>query len=621
MRITIVLFTVFLLTIPCYSATIYVDQGAIGTGSSWADAYGSFQDALDAAAYGDNIYVAQGTYYPDPNGLADPRQASFQMTDGVTIYGGFPSGEDTFENRDPSQYQTILSGDLLGNDNPATQPQGLLDDPSRADNCYHVFYHPEGLALDLNAVLDGFMITAGNADGISPHYCGGGMYNSYGSPTVTNCIFTGNSARFGGGGIYNDNSSPTVISCTFTGNSAGDGGGISNWRQSSPAVSNCTFSGDSADYGSGMANYFYSSPTIDDSAFSDNTADGGAGIFNYFYSSPIVNNCTLDSNSADYGGAIANYVYSDPTLTVCTSSSNSADGGGGIANFRSSPTVNDSEFSENTANSEGGAMLNDYSSPTLTRCTFSTNSTDLTDGTGGAICNKNNSPTVTNCTFSGNSANQGGAMTNWQSSPTVTNCILWNNSAASGNEIAIGESSVINVKYCDVEGGLNAIDDDLEGNTINWGNSTIDTDPLFVDAFGGDYHLRSEGWRWDITVNQWTWDAVTSPCIDAGNPGSPLAAEPMTLNVDPLNRFGQNLRINMGAHGGTARAAMPIYGWALLADLTNDGTVNLEDFAAQTSDWQNTDNQQSGDLNRTGTVNLNDVLLMANDWLVTTVWH
>ncbi len=78
-------------------------------------------------------------------------------------------------------------------------------------NRYHVFYHDNyynGLALDNTAVLDGFTITGGNANG-SDNYngadlCdGGGMYNYGCSPTVTNCTFSGNSATGYGGGMEN----------------------------------------------------------------------------------------------------------------------------------------------------------------------------------------------------------------------------------------------------------------------------------------------------------------------------------------------------------------------------------------------------------------------------------
>jgi hypothetical protein len=137
----------------------------------------------------------------------------------------------------------------------------------------------------------------------------------------------------------------------------------------------------------------------------------------------------------------------------------------------------------------------------------------------------------------------------------------------------------------------------------------------------GDYHLKSEGWRWNADASQWDWDEVTSRCIDAGNPGSPLADEPITLDVDPLNRLGRNLRINMGAYGGTAEASMPPYDWALLADLTNDGTVDFDDLMHWTQDWPATGSELPADLDRNGRVDGFDFALFALDWLLETSWH
>ncbi len=56
---------------------------------------------------------------------------------------------------------------------------------------------------------------------------------------------------------------------------------------------------------------------------------------------------------------------------------------------------------------------------------------------------------------------------------------------------------------------------------------------------------------------------------------------------------------------------MPPYDWTLLADLTNDGIVNLEDFAGQAMNWQESESEQPGDLNRDGTVDINDLAMFA----------
>ncbi|MBA7600379.1 hypothetical protein ES703_07429 [subsurface metagenome] len=131
--------------------------------------------------------------------------------------------------------------------------------------------------------------------------------------------------------------------------------------------------------------------------------------------------------------------------------------------------------------------------------------------------------------------------------------------------------------------------------------------------------MKSEGWRWDAQRKVWTWDEVTSRCIDAGNPGSPLADEPLTLDVDPLNRWGENIRINMGAYGGTAEASMPPYDWALLSDMTNDGTVNSSDLGVFVSYWLDSGECIPSDLNRNQSVNFLDYAVFAQQWLDTLV--
>jgi hypothetical protein len=112
-----------------------------------------------------------------------------------------------------------------------------------------------------NTILKGFTITGGNASGGWPDSYGGGMFNWVSSPTVTNCIFTGNSAD-SGGGMYNTGSSPAVTDCKFTGYLTSGNGGVMFNVQSIPTVTNCTFSGNEAgNYGGGMFNDS-SSPTV-----------------------------------------------------------------------------------------------------------------------------------------------------------------------------------------------------------------------------------------------------------------------------------------------------------------------------------------------------------------------
>jgi predicted outer membrane repeat protein len=207
---------------------------------------------------------------------------------------------------------------------------------------------------------------------------------------------------------------------------------------------------------------------------------------------------------------------------------------------------------------------------------------------------------------------------------TIENCIIYNNF---GSQLAVTNGNTVNISYSNVQDGPAGVAGD--GN-VEWGPGNIDTDPCFVrlgywvidDAtlIEGDYHLKSEGWCWNTEGKSWTYDFVTSRCADAGKPGSPLRDELLSVPRDPNNVWGVNLRINMGAYGGTSQASIPPHDWALLADLNNDGTVNFVDFAYQTQDWLTTAPEQPGDVNRDGVLNTMDLALLAEDWLKVTVW-
>ena len=151
----------------------YAKPGGTGDCSSWANAC-ELQTALTGATSGDEIWVAAGTYKPT---AGTDRTATFQLKDGVALYGGFAGTETARSQRDPAVNITTLSGDI-----------GISDDNS--DNLYHVVTGEDG------ATIDGFTITAGNANsGNCPgkDCYGGGMYNSTSSPAVTNVVFNGNS--------------------------------------------------------------------------------------------------------------------------------------------------------------------------------------------------------------------------------------------------------------------------------------------------------------------------------------------------------------------------------------------------------------------------------------------
>jgi probable HAF family extracellular repeat protein/predicted outer membrane repeat protein len=504
----------FLMT-PIPPKVIYVDDDATGAndGSSWADAFNHLQDALAAAWSGDEICVAEGIYTPDsnsanPNGSGD-RTATFQLINGVTIKGGYAgTGTPDPNTRNIDFYETILSGDLDRNDVDVNDPADLLNEPTRAENSYHVV---TGSGTDETAVLDGFTITGGNADEYGYpfyHKHGGGMYNTSSKLTITNCTFINNAAGDYGGGIYS--------------------------RSGKPALANCTFKGNSAEFfGGGLYCQGLSSPILTDCNFSQNSTGWSGGGMSVCNSSPIMTNCVFIRNSARWGGAMDN-ISSMPKLLNCTFSGNSAENsGGGMYNNCSKPNITKCIFNGNMAGN-GGGMHNWGSSVTLTNCILSGNSAIFY---GGAIHSEGGGPTpswpvtggslaIINCAFAGNLAANGNAVVcdssaqEYPSDVDFTNCILFDG----GDEIWNNDVSTITITYSNVRN--------------NWsGEGNIDADPCFVqpgywDVDGvwidGDYHLMHD-----------------SPCIDAGDPN--YIAEPNETDLDGSPRVIGG-RIDMGAY-------------------------------------------------------------------------
>ncbi len=206
-------------------AVIYVDAGAVGAadGSSWADAFVHLQEALTVAEAGDEVRVAEGVYRPDQGAGQGPgyRGATFALLDGVALRGGFAGvGTANPDARDIAQYETVLSGDLAGDDVPVVNPHDLLTEPTRAENSPRVV--SAGLC-SRSAVLDGFTIASAYAPDRRVDN-GAGLYLSGGDapccPSIRNCTFRGHA----GGAVYAWNASPELIDCVFEHNAARYGG-------------------------------------------------------------------------------------------------------------------------------------------------------------------------------------------------------------------------------------------------------------------------------------------------------------------------------------------------------------------------------------------------------------
>jgi predicted outer membrane repeat protein len=259
--------------------------GGANDGTSWADAFNRLEEALVAAAEGDRIWVAQGTYVADAG--SGERQRAFGMRSGVEVLGGFNGTELTVEERDAVMHETILSGDI-----------GLRG--SAGDNSLHVV---DASGVAETCVLDGFIIEDGRADGDGPNGgTGAGVLCLKGNPTIIRCVFRRNSA-VRGGAIYMQDSIPTLVACMFTENSASDGGGAIRAITSAPAIIDTTFHGNSAGTtGGALLNTAASDTRMVQCVFSGNSAAGGGAIANALGSHLSINHCTIAYNTATGGG-------------------------------------------------------------------------------------------------------------------------------------------------------------------------------------------------------------------------------------------------------------------------------------------------------------------------------
>ena len=314
-----------------YAGVYHVKETGSGTQDcqSWDNAC-KLQNALVTTKSGDEIWVMAGIHTP-----GTLRTDSFNLKDGVALYGGFDGTETARDQRDPASNVTTLSGDLNGDDDGFT---------NNDENSYHVV---TGSGTTSTAILDGFTISGGNANGTSPSNFGGGMYNNAGQPTITNVTFSGNSAASNGGGMFNTLGSHSILTeVTFSGNIAGNGGGMANYDNSHPTLTNVTFTDNQAlgNRGGGMYNYLtYGGPTLTNVTFSNNSAAVyGGGMSNGTTSNAVLTNVTFSDNSAGtQGGAIFN-ASSTPSVRNTNLWGNTAPDSAQIYNSTSTPVVSDS---------------------------------------------------------------------------------------------------------------------------------------------------------------------------------------------------------------------------------------------------------------------------------------
>ncbi len=296
---------------PSCPRVLYVDRDATERpfdGTSWCSAFTTVQDALYGALPGDEIRVANGVYTPDRGYGREVgrRGETHRLVGGTTVLGGFAGcGSPDPDARDIITYESVLSGDLAGNDT------GGLSDQSRNENSYRVVTAGLFFAGVLPAVvLDGFTIRGGEGYRI-------------GSPPT--------SSGEGGGLICLTDEGVTVRNCTFIENQSGDGGAIYYWGDSM-TLENCQFINNRADAsGGGIYCGSYHDISLSHCVFRGNSARGGGGFFT-FRGHPVLVDCLFEGNFAagdGGGGVLVEGGWTD--LTNCTFVGNhSGSAGGGL---------------------------------------------------------------------------------------------------------------------------------------------------------------------------------------------------------------------------------------------------------------------------------------------------
>ena len=510
MKVKTILMPLFVLALTMISqigfAQIYfVNHAATGAnnGANWTDAYTDLQSALGIATAGTEIWVAKGTYYPttcSPCSAGD-RNISFEIPDGVKLFGGFDGTESAQADRNWVANLTVLSGDIN-------------QDGAPTENSYSVVY---SFRVSLSTIVDGFTIRDGCSDlvsGAGRTAEGGGWYNdgsagNASSPMVRNVRFVFNKAKRGGGmfnaGGFAGEASPIYQHVEFINNSSsGDGGGC---------VNDGNFDGES-------------SPQFYSCQFIDNTSNGaGAGMFN---------------NGAGIKDTLGNILYSgnsNPFITNCVFKNNTgftSNGiGGAMYNLGSqggscTPSIFNTLFVENKAYA-AACMYNHggnegLSSPSIINCTFANNEADpfnIGGGTGGAVYN--------NASYNGTSA------------PTVINCIFWDNIGAVGSEVFRNVDGTPFIAYCLVDKPDCASINSASGiGTTACGLGMLyNQNPNFVDPSSCDYRLQDNSPAINVGDNQVNGSAIDldslpriiNSIIDLG----PYESESVVLPIDILS--------------------------------------------------------------------------------------
>jgi len=606
--------------------------------------YPTIQAAVDAAANGDTVIIAPGTYTGDGN-------CNIRLAKTITVRS--EEGPETC---------------IIDCNNPK-QPPG--------------FYMSSG-------TLAGLTITGAHRSAV---LCDG-------RAKLINCILTGNRGMDGGAVLCRGNLE--IINCSLTNNSVVDvnrgRGGAIFCENGLVLVSNCTISGNSAASGGGIYGAEYSNITIKDCVISNNFAYatsylmGGGGVYCERGSITVIGS-DISRNSSINGAAIYCNEATSVFVSDCNIHDNVAEGvGGGLAGggiyykttsssmYGATFTVINSSITDNivkSTDSKGGGLYIKTATPSqqnvnilLTGCVVARNSaqevpphrgfsyggglycagrvllseTEVKENSavrGGGIYSDGPALNVSRCQISGNAANEGSATVCNTGEVTIENCVISANRGLLYKDrfaLQCGQSTILKISNCTVVGNnypvissiyptnppssitnsiiysncqypfmcnwqippnISVSYSDIQGGYAGIGN--IDADPCFAQPGHWDTNGTPSSYD-DFWVDGDYRLTAVSPCIDSG--GFVFLMDNKDLSGNPRIT---GAAIDMGAY--ESQNTLPVaaagpnqtaYAWLDgFADVNLDGSASYDD-----------DND----------VDIYDLSLFCQDWLWEAPW-
>ncbi len=264
--------------------------------------YPTIQSALDAAAAGDTILLAAGTY-TDRQEYTTFYGRTFEAA-GILVPGVVIRGATG----DPSD--VIIDGQGVGWGLWGYQvgdSTGIADLTVR--NTLWGISGYEASPWIENCILE----DNGNVQE-EGHSAGTGMYFDRSLSTITGCIFRNNQARSGAGATFSTSSDVRLVECQFRENTAtSSGGGLSVGNNSQATLIDCMIIGNSSDDVGGGIHCHGDSLVVRGGSITGNTAlNEGGGLMVRSIAQAWIEDVNIQDNeaptgaegSADHAGAI-----------------------------------------------------------------------------------------------------------------------------------------------------------------------------------------------------------------------------------------------------------------------------------------------------------------------------